>query len=259
MTLWMLYLSAMLLIWLSLTLLWGISLLITDASIVDIFWGAGFVFIAWCYVFLQDSITIRAWLMTLLVSLWGGRLVLYLAWRNLGKGEDFRYKRWRADAGQKWWWLSYIRVFMLQGVVMLIVSVPILGVHQTAETSLNWLDGLAIALWSIGFSFEVIGDWQLARFKSNPANEGKILDTGLWRYTRHPNYFGDAVVWWAFYILALASGAWWTIFGAITMTFFLMRVSGVPMLERSLKKRKPAYQAYVERTSSFFPLPPKSD
>ena len=141
---------------------------------------------------------------------------------------------------------------------MWIVSASLAGTQFYSSAQIGILDFLAVILWLIGFAFEAGGDWQLMRFKSNPDNAGKVLNTGFWRYTRHPNYFGDAMQWWAFYLIALAAGAWWTIFSPIIMTFFLMRVSGVPMLESSLKKRKPEYQEYIEKTSSFFPLPPKS-
>ena len=139
---------------------------------------------------------------------------------------------------------------------MWIVSTPLLGAQQST-TTVSLIDIIAFGIWSIGFFFESIGDWQLMRFKNNPQNEGKVLNTGLWRYTRHPNYFGDAVQWWGFYVFALAVGAWWTIFSPLVMTFFLMRVSGVPMLENSLKKRKPEYAEYIAKTSAFFPMPPK--
>ncbi|MGB7338124.1 MAG: DUF1295 domain-containing protein [Phototrophicaceae bacterium] len=250
------YLIGGIAIWVAMTLLWLLSLLIRDASIVDIFWGSGFVIVGWVYFLLSDTITMRHWVLMSLVSIWGLRLSLYLAVRNLGHGEDFRYQKWREEEGQKWWWLSYIRVFMLQGVIMWIVSAPLLGAQQST-TTVSLIDIIAFGIWSIGFFFESIGDWQLMRFKNNPQNEGKVLNTGLWRYTRHPNYFGDAVQWWGFYVFALAVGAWWTIFSPLVMTFFLMRVSGVPMLENSLKKRKPEYAEYIAKTSAFFPMPPK--
>lgn len=253
-----LYGLALLVIFISVTALWLLSLWLRDASIVDIFWGSGFVIAAWvCFAF-AEGYAVREWLIVALVSIWGLRLTLYLARRNMGKGEDFRYKVWRKEFGASWWWLSYIRVFLLQGFVMWVVFSPILGALYSPEpASLTMLDAMGILLWFVGFTFEAVGDWQLMRFRADSQNKGKVLDTGLWRYTRHPNYFGDALQWWGFYLIALSAGAWFTIISPIVMTFFLMRVSGVAMLERSLKKNKPQYADYIARTSAFFPLPPK--
>ncbi|MGD9409967.1 MAG: DUF1295 domain-containing protein, partial [Thiohalocapsa sp.] len=138
-----------------------------------------------------------------------------------------------------------------------IISLPLLGAVLGAAP-LGWLDAIAVALWLLGFGFEAIGDQQLARFKTDPANRGKVLDTGLWRYTRHPNYFGEACIWWAFYLFALAAGAWWTIIGPILMTYLLLRVSGVALLEQDMRHRRPTYQDYIHRTNAFFPGPPKA-
>lgn len=242
----------------TMTLLWVLSLLIKDASIVDIFWGTGFVLVTWAYSIFTGETSARQWLILALVTIWGLRLTLHLAKRNLGKGEDYRYQKWRNEEGKRWWWLSYIRVFLLQGLIMWIVSLPLLGA-QFMTSDLNILDYVAVLVWLIGFIFEAGGDWQLSQFRSNPANKGAVLQSGLWHYTRHPNYFGDAVQWWAFYLIALSAGAWWTIISPVIMTFFLMRVSGVTLLEKSLKKRKPEYQAYIDKTSAFFPMPPKSN
>ncbi|PJF43761.1 MAG: hypothetical protein CUN55_07480 [Phototrophicales bacterium] len=244
-------------IWVLMTLLWLLSLHLKDASIVDIFWGLGFVILAYTYnIFVENGNNTRQLLLLVIVTLWGIRLGAYIFWRNRGHGEDYRYAKWRENNGKRWWWQSYFQVFILQGVLMVIISAPLLAA-QYYDPSINILDGIAIILWLIGFAFEAGGDLQLARFKANPANKGKVLDKGFWRYTRHPNYFGDATQWWAYYLLALASGAWWTIFSPILMTLFLLRVSGVALLEKSLVKTKPQYADYIERTSAFFPLPPK--
>lgn len=243
----------------AMTVLWLLSLRLRDSGIVDVFWGIGFVIFVWGAFFLSgDGVTPRKVLISSLVSGWGLRLALHILIRNWGKGEDFRYAAWRMEAGQSWWWRSYFMVFLLQGVILLIVAAPLLAaqIHATSA-SLSWLDGLAVALWLIGFVFEAGGDWQLRRFKANPANRGKVLQSGLWRYTRHPNYFGDALQWWAFYLIALAGGGWWTIFSPLLMTYLLVRVSGVAMLEKSLQSAKPAYRDYIERTSPFLPWFPK--
>ncbi len=241
---------------LALTLLWLVSIAIKDASIIDIFWGIGFVILAWLYRYLLKNDSDKSLLFCILVSIWGLRLGFYLAYRNLGKGEDYRYQVWRKQHGANFWWVSFFRVFLLQGFLMWIIAAPLL-IAQTS-TEWTWLDYVGIILWSIGLAFEAIGDWQLAQFKQNPQNKGKVLNTGLWKYTRHPNYFGDALLWWGLFCFALSAGGWWTIFSPVLMTFLLMRVSGVVMLEKTLVITKPQYQDYINRTSSFFPMLPKN-
>jgi steroid 5-alpha reductase family enzyme len=241
------------------TLLWILSLALRNSSIVDPFWGTGFVVANWLYFALTpDGLTGRKWLIAILVTLWGLRLSGYLLWRNWGKAEDFRYAKWREEAGPAWWWRSYFKVFVLQGVLLWIISVPLLAaqISPTPER-LTFLDWLAIPVWGLGFFFEAAGDFQLARFKADPANKGKLLTSGVWRYTRHPNYFGDAAQWWGFYLLAAAAGGWWAIFSPILMTGLLLRVSGVALLEKTLKDTKPGYRAYIEKTSAFVPWFPK--
>jgi steroid 5-alpha reductase family enzyme len=241
------------------TLLWLVSLALRDSSIVDPFWGTGFVIANWVYfVLTPDGFPARKWLISILVTIWGLRLSLYLLWRNWGKGEDFRYQKFRQDAGPKYWWVSYFKVYLFQGVLLWIISTPLLAA-QYRPTPDHWtvLDVLAILLWAIGFFFEAVGDVQLARFKADLANKGKVLDRGVWRYTRHPNYFGDATQWWAYYLVALAGGGWWTIFSPLIMTTLLLRVSGVALLEKTLATTKPQYKAYVENTSAFVPWFPR--
>jgi steroid 5-alpha reductase family enzyme len=240
-----------------LTLLWGVSIAIKDASIVDIFWGLGFVLLAWFYFYLTNNQSLRAKVLVGLVTLWGVRLALHLAFRNLGKGEDYRYQVWRKEHGNNFWWVSFFRVFVLQGVLLWLIAVPLL-VAQTYVGNLTFWDGLGVLLWLVGFGFEAVGDWQLRRFKQNPANQGKVLDTGLWRYTRHPNYFGDAVLWWGYYCFAVSAGGWWAFFAPLLMTFLLMQVSGVALLEKTLVTTKPQYRRYMQITSAFFPRPPRN-
>lgn len=235
-------------------LLWLLSLRLKDASIVDLFWGLGFVIIAWIALALAGP-SPRGWLVAGLVSLWGVRLSVYLTWRNHGRGEDPRYVAWRTQHGDRWPLRSLFQVFLLQGALMCLISLPV----QAAIGSLadvGPLDGVGAALVFLGVGFESVGDLQLARFKANPANKGQVMTLGLWRYTRHPNYFGDAVVWWGLACFGLAAGAWWTIASAGVMTFLLVRVSGVALLESTMMKR-PGYAEYVARTSAFIPLPPK--
>lgn len=243
------------------TVLWLISLALRDSSIVDPFWGAGFVTANWVYFALTPGgFPARKWLISVLVTIWGLRLSLYLLWRNWGKGEDFRYQKFRQDAGEKWWWQSLFKVFLLQGLLMWLISAPLLAAQfSPTPDRLALLDFVAVLVWAVGFFFEAAGDWQLARFRANPANKGQVLRTGVWRYTRHPNYFGDAAQWWAFYLVAAASlGGAWTLFSPILMTLLLLRVSGVTLLEKTLTTTKPGYKEYVESTSAFIPWFPRS-
>jgi steroid 5-alpha reductase family enzyme len=241
------------------TVLWAISLPLRDSSIADIFWGLGFAAIAWLTVGLaRPGAHPRAWLLAALVTAWGVRLSLHLLRRNWGRGEDARYRAWRERAGGSWWWRSYLKVFLLQGAVMWVVAAPMTALAALpAQPRLGWLDAFALAAWVTGFAFETVGDRQLARFKADPSNRGRVMTGGLWRYTRHPNYFGDALAWWGHYLLAAAGGAWWTAFSPALMTFLLVRVSGVAMLESALRETKPGYREYVASTSAFIPRPPR--
>jgi steroid 5-alpha reductase family enzyme len=240
------------------TLLWLLSLWLRDVSIVDVFWGLGFVLVSWITVLSTGLQLDRSWLLVGMTSLWGVRLAAYLAWRNIGKGEDKRYAAMRDKRGSSFRWTSLFIVFWLQGAIMWVVALPLqLGIPQT--DSLSWLDAVGCLLWSVGLFFESVGDFQMARFKSDPSNRGKVFDRGLWRYTRHPNYFGDFLVWWGLFTVAWSAGApWWTVISPALMSFFLLRVSGVTLLESSLRERTEGYREYVARTSAFFPLPPRS-
>ncbi|MGB1784689.1 MAG: DUF1295 domain-containing protein [Ilumatobacteraceae bacterium] len=237
---------------------WLISVAIKDASIVDISWGLGFATVAtvlWIADDAKSNLDTLLWLMTLL---WGLRLCLYLARRNLGHGEDYRYVAMRKRWGPAFPLISFLTVYTLQGTLMWVVSLPVQLSHR-AEGSIGVLAVIGAVLWAVGLYFEVVGDIQLSRFKADPANQGKVLDTGLWRYTRHPNYFGDACVWWGIAIVACSvSVGVWGLIGAAVMNVLLLKVSGVALLERSLVRRKPEYQAYIDRTSAFIPRPPKS-
>jgi steroid 5-alpha reductase family enzyme len=241
------------------TLLWLVSLALKNSSIVDIFWGSGFVVTTWtAFALTPAGFPPRKLLICVLVTVWGLRLSLHLAMRNWGKPEDFRYQAWRREAGKAWWWRSFFKVFLLQGALMWIVGAPLLAAQISATPNrLTLIDFVAPPIWLVGFFFEAVGDWQLTRFKVNPANKGKLMSRGVWQYTRHPNYFGDATQWWGFYLLAFAAGGWWTIFAPIIMTGLLLRVSGVTLLEKTLKETKPGYKEYVETTSEFIPWFPR--
>lgn len=244
---------------LALLLLWLLSLRLRDASIVDIFWGLGFVLVGWLSVALAPGPTLpRRLLLAGLVTLWGARLSGYLAWRNLGKGEDYRYQAMRRRMGARFPVVSLFTVFWLQGVLLWIISWPLrAGIEASAPAGLTALDGAGAALFLLGLGCESLGDYQLARFKGDPHNRGRVMDRGLWRYTRHPNYFGDFLVWWGVYLPALATGAPWSGLGPLLLTVLLLRVSGVALLERTITERRPDYAAYQARTSAFFPWPPR--
>jgi steroid 5-alpha reductase family enzyme len=240
---------------------WLVSLALRNASIVDITWGLGFVVVAWVSALRADAASGAASVLVAMVTVWGLRLGVFLFWRNHGNGEDYRYVAMRRRWGKRFWLISLGTVFVLQGALMWIVSLPVQVAH-VGDARDGALAGVALviglALYAIGLLFEVVGDAQLARFKADPTNEGKVMRSGLWRYTRHPNYFGDACVWWGVGIVAQAvTGTWWALLGPLVMNILLLRVSGVALLERSLRKRKPDYAEYVRTTSAFVPRPPR--
>jgi len=237
---------------------WLLSVALKNASIVDIVWGAGFVVVTWVMQLTIEGDSSRQWLITAMVSIWGLRLSGFLARRNIGHGEDWRYVAMRKRHGRRFPMVSLVTVFALQGVVMFLVSLPVQLGHADRSPSVGPLAVMGLLVWFLGIVFEAVGDMQLRRFKKDPSNAGLVMDRGLWSLTRHPNYFGDSCVWWGIGIVAAEAGtAAWGLIGPVVMTLFLTKVSGVPMLERSLAKRKPGYADYMARTSGFFPRPPK--
>ncbi len=240
------------------TLLWVVSVIVKNVSIVDLFWGLGFVLIGGFYFLKTEGSEIRRIIILTLVAIWGLRLSFYLAWRNIGEGEDYRYKEFRKKYGKKYWWVSYFQTFLLQGVLMWLISSPLLGAQYFGRSvPFGIIDITGILFWVIGFFFETTGDFQLARFKSDPANKGKVMAAGLWKYTRHPNYFGDSSVWWGFGILCISAGAYLPVLGSVLMTFIIIKISGVGLLEKNLRNMKPGYKEYIEKTSAFIPWFPK--
>lgn len=239
--------------------LWLLSLALRDSSIVDIFWGPGFVAAGGAYFLSaggRPSLPQR--LLLGMLILWGVRLATHIYLRNRGRGEDFRYRRWRRAAGARWWWQSYFKVFLLQGALMWIISSPLAAAMLGgAGAEPRPLALLGMVVWGIGFATEAVADAQLRRFKADPDNAGKLLTSGLWRTSRHPNYFGEALLWWGFYLFAAAYGGAWTVFSPLLMTFLLLRVSGVRLLERSLRSSKPGYERYIQSTSAFIPWFPR--
>jgi steroid 5-alpha reductase family enzyme len=237
--------------------LWLLSLPLRDVSIVDPGWGMGFVLVAWIAFAIGDGCRGRRLLLAVLVSVWGVRLAGYLIARKLSHpGEDERYGRIRRHYSDRFALVSLAIVFLLQGLLMWVIALPVQSAAPEPDR-LGAIDAVGGALWAVGLFFEAIGDWQLQRFKRDPANAGAVMDRGLWRYTRHPNYFGDFLVWWGIYVIAASTGdAWWTVISPLVMSTLLIGVSGKKLLEDHLRKR-PAYEEYVTRTSGFFPLPPR--
>jgi steroid 5-alpha reductase family enzyme len=237
---------------------WLTSLAVHNASIVDITWGLGFVAVGWAVRSRVDGNHDRQQLLAAMTTIWGLRLAIYLFGRNHGKGEDYRYRAMRKKWGPRFAWVSLVTVFATQGTLMWIVSLPLQLGQVNARPGLGLLTWVGVGVWLVGLAFEGVGDAQLARFKGDPANAGKVMDQGLWRYTRHPNYFGDACVWSGIGLVAAeTSTGRWGLIGPVVMTVLLRRVSGVTLLEKSLIKRREGYDAYVARTSPFIPLPPK--
>jgi steroid 5-alpha reductase family enzyme len=259
MSFFQIYLQAFLVIMVVMTALWIVSIIIKNVSIVDIFWGFGFVIACGFYFINSPGNEARKIILLSLVSIWGLRLSLYLAWRNLGKGEDFRYREFRRKYGEKrYWWISFFQTFLLQGILMWLISAPLLGAQFYGnDVPPGFIDSAGIIIWLIGFAFEAGGDIQLALFKADPANKGQVLSKGFWHYTRHPNYFGDSAVWWGYGLICIASGSYLPALSSLLMTALIIKVSGVALLEKTLKEAKPQYREYIEKTSSFIPWFPK--
>jgi len=239
--------------------LWLVSVVRRNASIVDAWWGPGFAGIAALAFTLAPDPSARAALLLVMATLWALRLGGYLLWRNWGHGEDPRYARMRRHHGARFPLVSLFTVFALQGALQWAISLPLQVTALWPGTApLGLLDAIGVGVFAVGLFFETVGDLQLAHFKSDPTQRSRVMDRGLWRYTRHPNYFGDCLAWWGLWIVAASTPAGpLTIFAPVLMTFLLMRVSGVPMLERGLAKSRPGYREYIERTPGFVPWFPK--
>jgi steroid 5-alpha reductase family enzyme len=236
-----------------------VALFKKDNSIVDIAWGLGFILVSLMSFFLESEFAVRHIIVTVLVLIWGTRLAFHIFIRNKGKGEDFRYAQWRREWG-KWFLLrSFFQIYMLQGLLLLIIAYPVILTNHSREEGISYLDLVGVVLWVTGFFFEALGDFQLSKFKKDPGNKGKIMRFGLWKYTRHPNYFGEAVMWWGIFLVALSVKLGWTaIISPLLITFLLLRVSGVAMLEKKYVGNK-EFEEYAKKTSAFFPWFPKKD
>lgn len=240
-----------------LTVLWVVSVRRQDASLVDRVWGLLFLLEAATWAALGDGLESRQWLLLGMVTAWSVRLSAYITWRNWGEEEDPRYARMRARSPETFPVRSLFTVFWLQGLLAVVIGGPLYYPMIRPDTGLNWIDGVAVAVFLVGLFFEAVGDWQLSRFLAAPTNRGKVMDRGLWRYTRHPNYFGDTVVWVGFALVSVASGAWWGIYGAIIMGVLIVRVSGVALTDEAMSSgsTREGYEEYVRRTNAFVPGP----
>jgi steroid 5-alpha reductase family enzyme len=247
------FLLAALAIFVSVSLLYVVAQLKHDNSIVDIFWGIGFCIVAVLLFIVKGESTPRQWLILSLILLWGVRLAWHIGKRNAGKGEDFRYAAWRKAWGNTQWWRSYLQVFLLQGIIMWIISVPVILVLSQPNAPLGILDYAGLAVWLLGFYFEVVSDHQLTQFKKDLANKGKLIQSGLWKLSRHPNYFGEVTMWWGIFLIALnMSGGYWAIISPVLITFLIVKVSGVPMLEAKYSKH-PDFKAYADKVPELIP------
>ena len=250
------FLTLALLLFVYMSLWFVISLIKKRNDVADVAWGLGFVLLAWVSFYLGDASGERALMVCLLVSIWGVRLAWHIYWRNRGKPEDYRYQQWRIEWG-KWFYLrSYLQVYLLQGALLFSIVLPVLLINRNNGGSLNSLDFIGLAVWLLGFYFETVADAQLARFTKDPANKGKLLQRGLWAYSRHPNYFGEISQWWGIWLVALSVpfGAF-TIIGPLTITYLILHVSGIPMLEKKMEKNH-EFAEYKKKTSRFIPWPP---
>jgi len=240
---------------------WLISLWHRNVNIVDSLWGLGFVLIAWISFFLAEGFTGRRTLIAILATVWGIRLCIYLSRRNWGAGEDARYGEWRKKSTASFWLISLFKVFLLQALFLWAISLVLqVGQISPAPDHFVWLDGLGVIVWLVGFIFEAVGDRQLARFKANPANKGRVMDRGLWAYSRHPNYFGEFLIWWGFFLITLSTPAgWWTSVSPLLVTIVLLKLTGIPLTEENIRKTRPAYNDYINRTSAFIPWFPRKE
>lgn len=235
---------------------WLISLYRNNVTHIDSMWSLFFLVVAFTFFFNIYNIDLRSIVILSLLSIWALRLSVFLTYRNWGLSEDHRYKDIRKNNQPNFKLKSLYIIFGLQGILAWIISLPILGA-LISNNEFNILDGLGALLVLFGIIWETTADWQLSRFKNNPANIGKVLNSGLWHYSRHPNYFGESCVWWGFYLISIAAGSWWTFPSPIIMTVLLIKISGVSLLEKDIAKRRPEYENYVSTTNAFIPGPPK--
>ncbi len=235
-----------------------VSLVKKRNDVADVAWGMGFVLMAWVSFFLGKSQGSSGLLACLLVSIWGFRLAWHIYARNKDKAEDYRYAKWREEWG-KWFYLrSYLQVYLLQGFLLFLIVLPILLINESAAGELGFLYFLGLVVWILGFVFESVGDSQLAKFIKEPKNKGKLMQSGLWRYTRHPNYFGEVIQWWGIWLVSIpVVNIFISIIGPLTITFLILKISGIPLLEKKMEENS-EFAEYKRRTNKFIPWFPKS-
>ncbi|KPJ77125.1 MAG: hypothetical protein AMJ54_08890 [Deltaproteobacteria bacterium SG8_13] len=234
---------------------WIVSLVVRKVTFVDSLWGLGFVLIVWITYFITEGYLLRRYLLVGLTTAWGVRLCLHLSMRNWGHGEDPRYAAWREQAGAYFWIFSLVKVFLPQALILWVISLSVqFGQLSLTPNHLTVYDIFGTALWGIGFFFESIADYQLAKFKADPSNKGKVMSRGLWAYSRHPNYFGEFLIWWGLFLITLSTpNSWWTIISPLVITAVLLKMTGVPLMERTIVETRPGYRKYMQRTNAFFP------
>lgn len=244
--------------WAVSSLWFGLAIVRKRNDVADVAWGLGFIVTTLVTLLYNPGpVSLRGWLTVLLICVWGIRLAVHIAMRHQGKGEDARYQNWRRGWGKHALLFAYLQVFLLQGFLILIVAFPVTWTVMAPVTPFKMVDAIGIIIWITGFVFEAVGDYQLLTFKRNPENKGRIIQSGLWKYSRHPNYFGEVVLWWGIFCVAIGTpGGWVTIIGPLLITYLILFVSGVPMLEK-LYEGNPEYKRYQARTSRFFPMPPR--
>jgi steroid 5-alpha reductase family enzyme len=244
------------LLWAYMSVWFLISLLKRRNDVADVAWGLGFVLVAWTSFLLAGGSGTPGLLVCILVSVWGIRLAWHIHARHRGKPEDFRYLAWRREWGKWFYARSYAQVYLLQGALLFIVALPVLVICRSTAGAFGFLNGIGVCVWLFGFLFESVGDAELARFAKDPVNRGKILQSGLWRYTRHPNYFGEVVQWWGIWLMAVGvPGGWFSVVGPLTISLLIVKVSGIPMLEKKMAEN-PDFAEYKRRTSIFVPWVP---
>jgi steroid 5-alpha reductase family enzyme len=240
---------------------WLVSLGVKKVTFVDSLWGLGFVLIAWITFSAADGYPPRQVLLAGLTTAWGIRLCLHLSWRNWGRGEDPRYAAWREQAGAGFWIFSLVKVFLPQALFLWSISLSVqFGQMWSIPARFTIYDITGTIIWAAGFFFETIADYQLAKFKVDPSNKGKVMDRGLWAYSRHPNYFGEFLVWWGLFVITLSTpNSWWTILSPLIITVVLLKITGITLMERSIVDSRPGYREYIQRTNAFFPWFPKKE
>lgn len=240
------------LLWIYMTAWFVVSLIKKRNDVADVAWGIGFVLIAWTAFFLGDEMSARALLANILVTVWGLRLAWHIHLRNRNKTEDYRYATWRKEWGGWFYPRSYAQVYLLQGALLYAISLSVLFINSNGQAALGLLDYVGVCVWMFGFYFESTGDAQLKRFLKDPQNKGKLMRSGLWQYTRHPNYFGEVTQWWGLWIMTLSIGFSWAFISPLTITVLILFVSGIPMLEKKMREN-PEFAEYERQTNKFIP------